>query len=74
MGDKIQEEIDSFLNEKSEEEKPKSMGLKDLFEPFTALFGGDEKSEKKKEEKGKPKKIKEVQPDSWIEKTHFRKF
>src|SRR4030043_65863 len=68
----LQEEINSFLEEKSEAEKPKSMGLKDLFEPFTALFGGDEKTEKKKEGKGKPKKI-VVSPDSWVEANHFRK-
>ena len=69
----LEEEINSFLEEKTEEKKEKPMGLKDIFEPFTALFGAYEKSEKpKKEEKGKPKEI-IVAPDDWIEKNYFRK-
>jgi hypothetical protein len=70
----MQAEIDSFLNEKPEEDKKdKKYSWKDLFEPFTALFGGYEESaspstKPKKEEK---KEI-IVEPDTWIEGTHFR--
>ncbi|MDD5012455.1 MAG: hypothetical protein PHQ66_02310 [Candidatus Nanoarchaeia archaeon] len=66
----LEEEINSFLEEKSEEkEKPK-----DESNPIFALLGMYEKPEKKKEEKsdGKPKEI-VVAPDSWIEENYFRK-
>ncbi len=64
----LQEEINSFLEEKSEEEKPK-----DTSNPFFAMFGkyneaGKEK-EKKKEEKAK-KVV--VMPDTWIEANQIR--
>jgi hypothetical protein len=70
----LQEEINSFLDEKSEEEKGKTkLTLKDAFEPFSALFGAyEEKSETKPKESVKTK-ITIVKPDSWIEENHFRK-
>ncbi len=64
----LQEEINSFLEEKTEEEKPKEGS-----NPFLALLGKYEESEKlKKEKKEKSEDIK-VAPDTWIEKNHFRK-
>jgi hypothetical protein len=63
----LEEEINFFLEEKSEEEKSEEGS-----NPFLALIGKYEKTEKPKEKKEKPKEIK-VSPDSWIEKTHFRK-
>lgn len=63
----MQEEINSFLEEKPEE-KEKS---KDESNPFLAMFGFYEKKSEKKEE-GKPKEI-IVKTDSWIEENHFRK-
>lgn len=63
----LQEEINFFLEEKTEEEKPK-----DESNPFLALIGKYEKPEKPKEKGKKPKETK-ISPDSWIEKTHFRK-
>lgn len=66
----LQDEINSFLEEKPKEEKKeeKKMGLKEIFEPFTAMFGAFEKKEIKKET---PKEV-VVAPEDWIEKTHFR--
>lgn len=63
----LQEEINFFLEEKTEEEKPK-----DESNPFLALIGKYEKPEKPKEKGKKPKEIK-VSRDSWIEENHFRK-
>jgi hypothetical protein len=65
----LEEEIKSFLEEKPKEEKKeeKKMGLKEMFEPFTALFEGI--NFKKPENKdGKPKEIKE----DWVDETYFR--
>ncbi len=64
----LQEEINSFLEEKTETQKPRV----DESNPFIALIGGYEKKEgPKKEEKGKPKMI-IVKPDNWIESNHLR--
>jgi hypothetical protein len=67
----LEEDINSFLDEKPEEKKPeKKMSLKDTFEPFTALFGlYNKKTETKKDTK---KESVVVMPDDWIEETHFR--
>ncbi|MCL5018390.1 MAG: hypothetical protein M1416_01330 [Candidatus Pacearchaeota archaeon] len=66
----LEEEINSFLEEKSIEKKEEKMKVKDWFEPFTSLFGeGEKKAEKKKDEK---KEI-IIAPDSWMEKNYFRK-
>ncbi|MCK9595911.1 hypothetical protein M0R19_01875 [Candidatus Pacearchaeota archaeon] len=68
----LQEEINSFLEEKTEEKKESSkLSLRDAFEPFTALFGMYEAPEKKTK-KGDEKKEIVVKPDDWIERTHFR--
>lgn len=67
----LEEEINSFLEEKSEEKEEKKMGMKDWFEPFTALFGVGEKKEEKKKD-GESKEI-VVAPDNWIEENFFRK-
>jgi hypothetical protein len=71
----LQEEIDSFLEEKPEGEKE----IKDESNPFLALFGKYNKSAakpaSKKNEKMKNEKVKTetiVTPDTWIEKTHLR--
>jgi len=66
----LQADIDSFLNEKSAEEKISKP--KDDSNPFLALIGKYEKPETKSE-KEKPKEI-IVKPDSWIEANHFRPF
>jgi len=66
----LQEEINSFLEEKSSTDKKEKS--KDDSNPFLALIGGYEKSEKpKKGEKEKPKKI-IVKKDDWIEENHIR--
>ncbi|MEK6827292.1 MAG: hypothetical protein AABX99_02290, partial [Nanoarchaeota archaeon] len=70
----LQNDINEFIEEKSKsEEKSKPMGLKDAFEPFTALFGAYEKKPESKDKKGEPKEI-IVKPDNWIEENHFRPF
>ncbi len=68
----LQEDINSFLEEKPKEEKPKEekkMGLKEIFEPFTAMFGAFEKKEEPKKEA--PKEI-VVAPDNWVESNYLR--
>ncbi|VVB82131.1 Uncharacterised protein [uncultured archaeon] len=68
----LEGEINSFLEEKSDQKEEKSMGLMDVFEPFAALFGAYEKKESpKKEDKGKPKEI-IVAKDNWTEENYFR--
>lgn len=68
----LEGEINSFLEEKTEEKKEKSFSLKDMFEPFAALFGAyEEKKEEKKDKKEKPQEV-VVAPESWVEKTYFR--
>ena len=69
--DRLQDEINFFLDEKSEDEKKEQQ---DTSNPFLALFGFYNKSEKSKTEKPKEKKIGKLKPDNWIEKKHFRKF
>jgi hypothetical protein len=77
----LEEEINSFLDEKpKEEKKPEKKGLfsgfaKDESNPLTALFGNLDltklfkKSESKKETK---KEITEVSKDDYVEETFFR--
>jgi hypothetical protein len=66
----LEEDINSFLDEKTaEQEKPKPMSWKDIFEPFSALFGAYEKSETKPQEKNKEII---VTPDDYIEKSLLR--
>ena len=72
MGE-MQKEIDYFLEEENEKEKPK---LKDGSNPFLALIGAYNKENKKEDklkEKTKSEKESIVKPDDWIEKTHIRK-
>ncbi len=72
--DQIQEEINFFLEEKSDEEKSKKS--KDESNPFLALIGyydrTDKNTGKKKKAEGKEKR-KELVPDNWIEKNHLRR-
>ena len=71
--DQLQDDINSFLDEKTEEEKASE--IKDSSNPFKALIGGYDKkakSEEKKEEKSDEKKEVVIDPESWIERTHFR--
>lgn len=75
--EQLKDEIDEFLKEPTKEEKEKSKP-KDQSNPFLALIGYYDKSEKKdknKKEKSKDKKDKEIKvtKDNWIEKTHIRK-
>jgi len=74
--DQLQEEINFFLEEKSQEEKPDGKSSEDQSNPFLALIGKYENSEKKEE---KPKKKEEnkkvfVAPETWIEKEHLRPY
>ena len=70
--EQLQEEINFFLEEQTEEEKKTS---KDRSNPFSALFGKyEEKKESEKKEKKETKEsIKKIKPDSWIEKNLIRK-
>ena len=71
----LQEDINSFLEEKDEEEvKAKEAEEKDV-NPFLALLGIGGKKEEKKEKKDAKKEVKEiiVPKDNWIEKNHLRK-
>ncbi len=67
----LEKEINSFLEEKSEEKEKKS---EDESNPFLAMIGAYDKKEQKskKDEKEKKKEIK-INPDDWIEKTLLRK-
>ena len=65
----MQDEINFFLEEKSPEEE-KAM-MKDGSNPFFALIGMYDKSEKK-QPKEETKKSEKCIPDSWVEKTHIR--
>lgn len=69
--DRMQDEINYFLEEKSEEEEEKKE-IKDMSNPFLALIGIYNKKEKPKEKKSKEKKIEKIKPDSWIESHHIR--
>lgn len=67
----LQEDIDSFLEEKVEEGKKEK--LKDESNPFLAMVGKyEEPVTKKKKDESKKETI--VAPDNWIEKNHFRPF
>ncbi len=63
----LQEDIDFFLEEKSEEKKEKP---KDESNPFLAIIGSYDKPEKKSEKTEKKETV--VTSDSWIEKNHLR--
>ncbi len=76
----LQDEINSFLEEKSEFEKSGSQ--KDTSNPFLALFGkyedssgseGGEKKRKDEKKKDKGKKKVTVAPETYAEKEHIRK-
>jgi hypothetical protein len=70
----LQEDIDSFLEEKVEEEK-KAEKPRDDSNPFLALIGKYDKPATKPKDKSKKGEKKEtiVAPESWIEKNHFRR-
>ncbi len=67
--EKIQEEIDFFLNEPSQ--TPEKLEKKDQSNPFAALIGKYDKPKSEEEKTENSKKI-SVAPDNWIEKTHLR--
>ena len=71
----LQDEINSFLEEKEEDSK-ESVKSEDDSNPFTALIGGyDSKSESKKSEKKsevKKEKVK-IKPENYAEKEYIRK-
>jgi hypothetical protein len=66
----LQADIDSFLNEKTEEVKT-SKPVDDS-NPFLALTGKYEKKETKSKKEESKETI--VKPDNWIEENHFRPF
>ncbi len=66
----LQKEINSFLEEQ-EKETGKQEKPKDESNPFLALIGHYNKTEKKTETKTTEKDI-QIKPDNWIEKTHLR--
>jgi hypothetical protein len=68
----LQSEINFFLEDKKEEENKEKERNKENPNPFLALFGFYEKSEKKEAPKEKEEKEKPLQKDNWIEKTHLR--
>jgi hypothetical protein len=71
----LQEDIDYFLNEKSENEKSKDekKNSEDV-NPFLALIGFYNKTKEKKEEKKQSKKSAfPIRKDDWLESTHLRK-
>ena len=70
----LQEEINFFLDEKTEEKKQKEEKEKKNINPFLALFGKYDKSEESKPKEEKKEDIKDVKlnPDTWIEKEHIR--
>ncbi len=67
---RLQEEIDSFLNEKENEEAKEKKSSNEV-NPFLALIGKYEKKQKKSEDKKesekKSEKEKPIKKDSWIE-------
>jgi hypothetical protein len=75
--EELQKEINSFLDEKEEDDKKekekRKIELDASSNPFVAILGmGNKKEEKKKEKKEKDTKIKSVEKDSWVEKTFLR--
>ena len=64
----LEGDINEFLEEKPKGEEKKSP---ESSNPFIALIGGYEKKPETSKKKDEQKNI-IVQPDSWIEKTHFR--
>ena len=68
--DRLQDEINYFLEEKSEEEKKESQ---DTSNPFLALFGFYNKKPEFKSEKPKEKKKGPLKSDDWVENKFFRK-
>ena len=58
--------------EEKAKEASQSMGIKDLFEPFFALFGAIAEEKKKETKKSGPVKDIVVEQDTWLEKTHLR--
>lgn len=69
--DQLQDEINSFLEEKTEEEKQKEKS-KDNSNPFLALIGYYDKSEKPQNKEKKQDKNKIIKPDDFIESQHLR--
>ena len=73
----LQDEIDSFINETPEKEKKaekSNFSFRDIFEPFTALFGAyNEKEKISDKEKNKQKEDRPVALDNWFEKEYARK-
>jgi hypothetical protein len=65
--EKLQDEINLFLEEKTDEEKAKS---KDESNPFLALVGHYDKTEKPKEKKQETEE--KIKSDNWIESQHLR--
>lgn len=70
----LQEEINFFLDEKDKDKEKKEKENKNNVNPFLALFGVYDKSEKKEAPKKKDEKEedKPIKIDNWIEKTHLR--
>lgn len=70
----LQEDINSFLEEKDEVEVKKQEANENDVNPFLALLGmGGKKEEKPKKEENQKKKEIIVPKDNWIEENHLRK-
>ncbi len=69
--EKLQDEINFFLEEKPEEEAQAKSS--DESNPFFALFGVYGKKTEKKQETATEDKEIEVKSDTWVEKEHYRK-
>jgi len=68
--EKMQKEINEFLEEKTPEEK-KAEEKSSEINPFMALIGKTNKKEEKKPKEDK-KKITEIKPDDWYEENYLR--
>lgn len=71
--EKMQEEIESYLEEDEPKDKKEKEKSNDQSNPFLALIGHYESSSPKSKDKKKDEKIDNVTPDSWVEKNYFRK-
>ena len=69
----IEEELQSFLDEKTSEEEKEEKKSKDTSNPFLALIGKYDEKPKKDNKKKEEKKEVKVDPENWFEKNYFRK-
>ncbi len=70
----LEEEINSFLQDKDTEKEETKEKKKQGNNPFLALIGYYNEKEEKKESKDNKDKSKEIKPDTWAEKELLRPF